>query len=47
LLKILNKRFGSVPQSILETISTATSSQLEVWIDDSLDAESVEQVFNG
>jgi predicted transposase/invertase (TIGR01784 family) len=47
LLKILNKRFGSVPKSILETISTASSSQLEAWIDDSLDAECVEQVFNG
>ncbi len=47
LLKILNKRFGSFSPSIKDRISTATSSQLEAWIDASLDAVSVEQVFNG
>jgi predicted transposase/invertase (TIGR01784 family) len=47
LLKILNKRFGSVPQEAKEKINAATSSQLEVWIDASLDAASVQQVFNG
>ncbi len=47
LVKILNKRFGSVSQSVTKKIGAATSSQLEAWIDTSLDAESVEQVFNG
>jgi len=47
LLKILNKRFGSVSPSVTKKIGTASSSQLDAWIDASLDAASVEQVFNG
>jgi hypothetical protein len=47
LLKILDKRFGSVSQEAKEKINVATSSQLGVWIDASLDAVSVEQVFSG
>jgi hypothetical protein len=46
LLKILNKRFGSVPPSIRERIGSATSSQLEVWIEASLDAGSIQQVLH-
>jgi flagellar biosynthesis/type III secretory pathway protein FliH len=45
LLKILNKRFGSVSQTIKKQISTATASQLETWIDASLDADSLQQIF--
>lgn len=46
LLKILTKRFGGISQAIRDQISKAGSSQLETWIDASLDAQSVEQVFN-
>jgi len=46
LLKILNKRFGSVSHSIEGQISTATTTQLEAWIDAALDAESIHQIFN-
>ncbi len=44
---ILNKRFGSVSQSVRAKISKASSSQIEAWIDASLDAGSIQQIFNG
>jgi len=47
LLKIINKRFGSVAPSFREMICTASSNELEDWIDAALDAVSVEQIFNG
>jgi len=46
LLKILNKRFGSVSQAIEKRVSTATTGQLESWIDASLDADNLQQIFN-
>jgi len=45
LLKILNKRFGSVSQAIEKQIRTATTNQLEAWIDASLDADNIQQIF--
>ncbi|HAS81815.1 MAG TPA: hypothetical protein DCS43_03860 [Verrucomicrobia bacterium] len=42
---IINKRFGSVPQAIKEKIGGATTSQLEDWINASLDAASLQQIF--
>ena len=46
LLKILEKRFGSASPSIMEQVNTATANQLEAWIDASLDASSIEQMFS-
>ncbi len=45
LLKILGKRFGSVPKTIDKQISSATTRQSEEWIDVSLDADTIQQVF--
>lgn len=47
LIKILEKRFGVVPESIREVVLASTAEVLESWIDAALDAESIDQVFNG
>lgn len=46
LLKILNKRFGSVSKAIEKQVYSATTRQLEAWIDASLDADNLRQIFN-
>ncbi len=45
LLMILNKRFGSVPQPIEKQIRAADSAQLETWINASLDAKTLVEIF--
>ena len=47
LIKIIEKRFGAVPAPVMEQIHTASTSQLEKWIDASLDAASLQDVFLG
>ena len=46
--KICGKQLYSVSlYFVTKKISTASSSQLDAWIDASLDAASVDAVFNG
>jgi predicted transposase/invertase (TIGR01784 family) len=46
LLKILRKRFGTVSKTIEKQISAATTRQIEEWIDASLDADTIQQIFS-
>ena len=41
----LTKRFGSLPADQLAQIATASTEQLEIWLDRILDAETLEEVF--
>jgi hypothetical protein len=45
LLKILEKRFGQVPAAVIKQMQAADTSQLEAWIDASLDAASLQEIF--
>lgn len=47
LIKILEKRFDTVPESFRKVILSGTADQLEEWIEAALDAPSVEAVFDG
>ena len=42
LLKLLAKRFGSIPEWAIETVSVAQVEQLEAWIEQIFDAESLD-----
>ena len=41
----LARRFGVLPSEILETIAAASASQIEIWCDRVLDAQSLGEVF--
>jgi hypothetical protein len=41
----LARRFGVLPTEILETIAVASTSQIEIWCDRVLDAQSLDEVF--
>ncbi len=45
LQKLLAKRFGVLPDTLLLQISTATRKQLDTWVDRVLEAENLEDVF--
>ena len=45
LQKLLAKRFGVLPDTLLLQISTATRQQLDTWVDRVLEAENLEDVF--
>jgi hypothetical protein len=45
LLKVLEKRFGSVSPSLHERIMKADLSNIEKWLDCAIDASTLEQVF--
>ncbi|MBF0437651.1 MAG: DUF4351 domain-containing protein, partial [Magnetococcales bacterium] len=45
ILRLLNKRFGSLPSAIQEKIAQANAEALEQWGDRLLDAASLEDVF--
>ena len=45
LQRLLAKRFGEVPVSVLEMIAQASSTQIETWLDRVLDADSLEALF--
>jgi hypothetical protein len=45
LMKILEKRFGQVPAAVIKQMQAADTSQLEIWIDASLDAASLQEIF--
>lgn len=46
LLRLLQKRFGSLPKSVTEWVHSANQSTLEIWGDRMLDAKSLEDVFS-
>ena len=45
LLMILRKRFGAVPQPIEQQIRVAAAAHLEAWINTSLDANTLADIF--
>jgi flagellar biosynthesis/type III secretory pathway protein FliH len=45
LVRVLEKRFGSVPAVYLDAIAAAETGALEAWLDRAIDAESIEAVF--
>ncbi|MBF0429259.1 MAG: DUF4351 domain-containing protein, partial [Magnetococcales bacterium] len=45
ILRLLNKRFGSLPPAIQEKIAQANAEALERWGDRLLDAGSLKEVF--
>ena len=47
LQRLLARRFGKLPNDILQTIAAAPTNQIELWCDRVLDAKSLEEVFTG
>jgi hypothetical protein len=45
LQKLLKKRFGAVPSDVLAKISAASLEQIDGWLDQVLDARSLEDLF--
>jgi len=47
LIRVLESRFGSLPQGIRDRIAGADPDQLDAWLDRVLDAGSLDSVFSG
>jgi len=45
LQKLLAKRFGTLPTDLVSLIGSASTEQLERWLDRVLDADSLDEVF--
>lgn len=45
LQKLLQKRFGAIPSHVLAMISAASLEQVDRWLDQVLDAESLDSLF--
>ena len=45
LSRLLTRRFGNLPATILDHIKSATQAQLEAWFDSAIDAKSIDEVF--
>jgi predicted transposase/invertase (TIGR01784 family) len=45
LVRMLQKRFGRIPARYLQVIASATTDELESWIDRALDAPTIKAVF--
>ena len=45
LQKLLTKRFGPLPEAVLEQIRSASTEQIDAWADRVFDATSLEEVF--
>lgn len=45
LLRLLNRRFHSVPEDYRRLVLTVEADQLDTWIDTLLDAKTIESVF--
>ena len=45
LQKLLKKRFGAVPSDVLAKISAASLGQIDTWLDQVLDARSLDDLF--
>ncbi|NDD14526.1 MAG: DUF4351 domain-containing protein [Betaproteobacteria bacterium] len=44
LQKLLTKRFGPLPEAVLEQIRSASTEQIDTWADHVFDASSLEEV---
>jgi len=47
LARLLERRFGAVPDAVRERVATASLEQLDTWLDTVIDAESLDEVFGG
>ena len=47
LQKLLTKRFGEISPDILARISSARTEQIDLWLDQIMDAQSIENLFGG
>jgi hypothetical protein len=47
LTRLLNRRFGPLPESTLARLQSATPDQLDLWTDRVLDAPTLEAVLGG
>jgi len=45
LARLLERRFGAVPDSVRERVATASLERLDTWLDAVIDAESLDEVF--
>jgi hypothetical protein len=45
LQRLLSKRFGEIPAGVAEQISRASAEQIEGWLDQVLEATSLESLF--
>jgi hypothetical protein len=45
LQRLLSKRFGQIPAPVTEQISSASAQQIEHWLDQVLEASSLESLF--
>jgi len=45
LLRLLQRRFGSVPEAVRERVSSADVNALDQWLDRVLDAPTLDAVF--
>ena len=45
LQRLLVRRFGALPNEIINQIATATSEQIETWGDRVLDAKTLDEIF--
>ena len=45
LQKLLIKRFGAIPSDVLAMIGTATTAQVDAWLDQILEARSLDDLF--
>lgn len=43
--RMLNRRFGPLPKSIIDRLAHATPDQLEIWADRVLEADKLDDVF--
>jgi hypothetical protein len=47
LLKLLNAKFGAVPDALVARVQTASIEDLDLWFDRALVAEALDAVFSG
>lgn len=46
LRRLLQKRFGPLPEALLARVHSASVDELEQWLDRALDADSLAEVFS-
>lgn len=47
LLRLLERRFGALPEAVTRRVADASTDEIEGWLDRVLDASSLEDVFAG
>lgn len=47
LLRLLERRFGALPEAVTTRVAEASTDEIEGWLDRVLDASSLEDVFAG